>query len=170
MCLPPVPRARVHTAAGVVADLITHPVSTVKTRLQVQGASRAGTGSLVQYRGIWHATSSIARAEGAAGLYKGVGIVVASAAPAQGLYFVGYDAARAALPKDYALSNFAAGCAAQLCGSLFWVPMDTVKERLQVEGQLLAVVAVKDLGAGLHDPCDPKRDDGWMDDGWMMDG
>ena len=126
------------SAAGVVADLLTHPISTVKTRLQVQGASRAGAGSLVQYRGLWHATSAIARAEGAAGLYKGVGIVVASAAPAQGLYFAGYDAARAALPKDYALSNFAAGCAAQLCGSLFWVPMDTVKERLQIEGQLLA--------------------------------
>ena len=49
---------------------------------------------------------------------EGTRRVVASAAPAQGLYFVGYDAARAALPRDYALSNFAAGCAAQLCGRI----------------------------------------------------
>ena len=35
-----------------------------------------------------------------------------------------------------AAASFAAGCVAQLCGSLCWVPMDTVKERLQVEGQL----------------------------------
>ena len=25
---------------------------------------------------------------------------------------------------------------AQLCGSLAWVPMDVIKERLQIEGQL----------------------------------
>jgi len=35
-----------------------------------------------------------------------------------------------------AFSNFCAGVCAQLCGSLAWVPMDVVKERLQIEGQM----------------------------------
>ena len=35
--------------------------------------------------------------------------------------------------------NFVAGCVAQLCGSLAWVPMDVIKERLQIEGQVSTV-------------------------------
>ena len=74
--------------------------------------------------------------EGVGALYKGVGVVVATAAPAQGLFFLGNDTAREALRPHLpaAAASFAAGCVAQLCGSLCWVPMDTVKERLQVEG------------------------------------
>lgn len=33
-----------------------------------------------------------------------------------------------------AAGSFAAGVGAQLCGSVAWVPMDVVKERLQVQG------------------------------------
>ncbi|KAH8062762.1 malate-aspartate shuttle [Aureococcus anophagefferens] len=99
------------SVAGIVADIITHPIGTIKTRLQVQGAS-AGSSSLAQYGSIGDAASRILRAEGVGALYRGVGIVVATAAPAQGLFF--------------------------LCGSLLWVPMDTIKERMQVEGQMAA--------------------------------
>jgi hypothetical protein len=119
--------------------------------------------------------------EGIMSLYKGAGIVVAAAAPAQAMYFGGYEAVRAVLGND-ASAIFLAGdmpytspctsCAhpysyfysyslcthtqshshsltltytltspptspppgmgAQLCGSVTWVPMDVIKERLQV--------------------------------------
>ena len=37
---------------------------------------------------------------------------------------------------ESSISSFVAGCTAQLCASCIWVPMDVVKERLQVEGQI----------------------------------
>ena len=111
------------------------PVGTVKTRLQVQGASAS---SLTRYGGVAQGLTRILTKEGVGALYKGVGVVVATAAPAQGLFFLGNDTARSSLRPHLpaAAASFAAGCVAQLCGSLCWVPMDTVKERLQVEGQL----------------------------------
>ena len=57
--------------------------------------------------------------------------MLAAAAPAQGLYFVGYESSKSMLPKT-PWSSFVAGVCAQLCGSVAWVPMDVVKERLQV--------------------------------------
>lgn len=45
----------------------------------------------------------------------------------------GLEASKAALPEHPA-SSFVAGVGAQLCGSVAWVPMDVVKERLQVQG------------------------------------
>jgi len=124
--------------AGVVADVATHPLSTVKTRLQVQGAAMGGK-EIARYAGPLHALGSVASKEGVSALYKGLGITVAGAAPAQGLYFAGYDLFRAVLGRTDPATNFLAGNFAQLCGSLVWVPMDTIKERLQIEGQLARV-------------------------------
>lgn len=121
--------------AGIVADVATHPLGTVKTRLQVQGASAS---SLTKYSGVGQGLTCILSKEGVGALYQGIGVVVVTAAPAQGLFFLGNDLACDALRPHLpaAAASFAAGCVAQLCGSLCWVPMDTVKERLQVEGQL----------------------------------
>lgn len=122
--------------SGAVADLVTHPISTVKTRLQVQGASASlGSSSLVSYSGPFSAFRVIVATEGVGSLYTGIGAVLAAAAPAQALYFVGYEAARSVLPA-HPLADFTAGVAAQLCGSIAWVPMDVIKERLQIEAQV----------------------------------
>ena len=77
--------------SGVIADLLTHPFSTVKTRLQVQGATSPAAGTSVQlYKGPFQAFSHILRTEGVGSLYRGAGIVVFAAAPSQALYFGGY--------------------------------------------------------------------------------
>jgi len=129
------------SVSGALADLVTHPISTVKTRMQVQGAAACmadgAKASLIVYRGPLHALGSILRTEGAGALYIGVGAVLAAAAPAQALYFWGYETCRTLLPA-HPLSSFAAGFGAQLCGSIAWVPMDVVKERLQIEAQVKA--------------------------------
>lgn len=122
--------------AGITADVITHPLSTLKTRLQIQGAGGGQHGAVV-YRGINHACAHILRTEGPMALYSGMGAVLVGAAPAQGLYFGGYELAKGFLGGGKSeTGNFAAGVCAQLFGSLCWVPMDVIKERLQVEGQV----------------------------------
>ena len=57
--------------AGAISDTITHPLSTIKTRLQCQGAASALKGSTV-YSGPYSAFVSIVRTEGFMSLYKGV--------------------------------------------------------------------------------------------------
>ncbi|CAJ1328497.1 unnamed protein product [Effrenium voratum] len=127
------------SAAGIFADFITHPVSTIKTRLQIQG-SGGGLHGAVSYRGVTHALLHILRNEGPFALYRGLGVVVVGAAPAQGLYFGSYEAAKKSLGGGHS-GNFAAGVCAQLAGSVAWVPVEVVKERLQVEGQVKAATA-----------------------------
>jgi hypothetical protein len=82
---------------------------------------------------------SIIRTEGVLSLYKGIGVVVGAAAPAQALYFTGYEAFKALNFNNNIVGSFGAGCFAQFCASVIWVPMDVVKERLQIEGQLKSV-------------------------------
>lgn len=122
--------------AGIFSDIITHPLSTVKTRIQVQGSGGGSHGALA-YRGVCHGFAQIVKSEGPTALYRGLGIVLVGAAPAQGLYFAGYETVKSAVGDGSStLGNFFAGVCAQLCGSLAWVPMDVIKERLQVEGQV----------------------------------
>jgi len=124
------------SVSGICADLVTHPLSTVKTRLQCQGATAGLSGQAsVLYTGPISGMRHMIRNEGALSLYKGVGVVVAVAAPAQAMYFAGYELARSLLGKSGS-STFIAGVCAQLSASICWVPMDVIKERLQIEGQL----------------------------------
>merc|ERR1711971_171687 len=59
--------------------------------------------------------------------------------PAQGLYFGAYELIKSSLGDGRsATGNFVAGVCAQLCGSVVWVPMDVVKERLQLGYQVQA--------------------------------
>uniref|UniRef100_A0A7S1UI93 Mitochondrial carrier protein n=1 Tax=Phaeomonas parva TaxID=124430 RepID=A0A7S1UI93_9STRA len=95
------------------------------------------------YRNPFEAFMRILQTEGVGALYKGVGAVVVAAAPAQGLYFMSYELCRDAIGafggegmRQSAAGTFVAGAFAQLGGSVAWVPMDVVKERLQVEGQM----------------------------------
>jgi len=125
-------------AAGIVADVVTYPVSTAKTRLQVQGSGGGQHGALV-YRGTTNALWTIARTEGLRAWYSGLGSILIGSAPAQGLYFGAYELGKSFLGNGQSASgNFAAGVCAQLCGSVVWVPMDVVKERLQLGYQVQA--------------------------------
>lgn len=93
--------------------------------------TQGGLDSMTVYRNPFHAGRVMLVSEGVASFYTGLGAVLAAAAPAQALYFVGLEASKAVLP-DNAAASFVAGVGAQLCGSVAWVPMDVVKERLQV--------------------------------------
>ena len=118
---------------GGVADVMVHPLLTVKARLQVQGSqARAGTSAAAyNYRGTLDAFRTILRAEGFGGLYKGASAII-WATPACSLYFLGYESCKS-LGKDNPLVHAGSGFFAQLCGSLLWVPTDVLKERMQVQ-------------------------------------
>jgi hypothetical protein len=112
-------------AAGLFSDAIVHPISTLKARLQV--STSAASQSLVSN------VRSIVNVEGWRVLYTGM-TVYALSAPARALYFGGYEAVRAfRTPQNKAFLDFACGPVAQFSGSLLWVPMDVVKECMQVQ-------------------------------------
>ncbi len=83
-------------AAGSAAKLALHPLDVAKKRMQVAGLARAASyGAGVPLRalptGIVPALRAVARAEGVAGLYKGLLPNVLKAAPASGITFVVYE-------------------------------------------------------------------------------
>jgi hypothetical protein len=77
--------------SGVVADVLTHPLSTVKTRLQVEGAQATFSAASAAHGAKLAAASGrpnpvvmlhrIWATEGMVALFRGVGIVVAGASP-----------------------------------------------------------------------------------------
>ena len=135
-------------ASGFAARFATHPMDTVKTQMQVQGAllpPRGGTTGASSappaHASALAAVRAITRAEGIAGLYRGFGAVVVGIPFASAAYFGGYEAARRMVPEDnrvlgptatYALS----GAVAQSLAGIVYTPLDVVKERLQARAIL----------------------------------
>ena len=125
--------------AGAFADIVTHPVCTIKARLMAQGAASTAAADAaaetVVYRGLLDGFRRTVAAEGPMAVYKGLGVVLLGAAPAQALYFGGMKGTQALLGESGS-ANFAAGLAAQLTGSLTWVPMEVIKEKMMIQGQI----------------------------------
>ena len=99
----------------------------------VQGAAEGSGGTV--YKGFLDGFATILRTEGVGALYSGIGAVCVGAAPAQALFFAGYEGAKSVL-GDTESTAFVAGITAQLTGSLAWVPMEVIKEKLMIEGQI----------------------------------
>lgn len=117
-------------SAGIISDGVTHPISTAKSRLQVlkiEGPKAPST---------FNVLASIVREEGWRRMYAGFGTVTV-AAPARAMYFLGYELSKRQgdriLGAGHPATAFLSGPIAQLSGSLLWVPMDVVKERLQIQ-------------------------------------
>ena len=120
--------------SGIVADVVTHPMCTVKARLMTQGVASASEASVV-YTSFSHGLITILRTEGVGALYSGIGAVGAGAAPAQACFFAGMTGTQYLMGESPS-ANFCAGLGAQLTGSLAWVPMEVIKEKLMIQGQL----------------------------------
>ena len=129
--------------AGLTADVLTHPISTVKTRMQVQGADKSlltqsiESQSKVMYRNPLQAAFHMATHEGIGSFWQGIGAVIGGAPFASALYFAGVEGTKNLLRRNdssSAVIDFSSGVIGQLCGSLAWVPMDVLKERCQIQG------------------------------------
>ncbi|XP_059350814.1 mitochondrial folate transporter/carrier-like isoform X2 [Daphnia carinata] len=88
-------------AGGVVSSTILHPLDTIRTRLAVNGSRLICAGvQRPHYGGLVDVLTSMTRANGIHGLYRGVTLGILTAGCTWGSYFFFYDALKAELQRD----------------------------------------------------------------------
>ena len=143
------------SAAGMVARATCHPLDTCKAILQVQSKSKQYSrvpasdistnttrGNGVVYRNFFHVVRGLYKAEGFRGFYRGFGIAFFGGAPGLCLYLSSYETSKKYLTeyenstfaKYPAATHFTAGMMAEAVSCILFVPIDIIKERLQVQG------------------------------------
>lgn len=131
--------------AGIISRIFTHPLDTAKARLQAQQIKSIKTQSVQTYHGPIDVLRKTARAEGMRGLYRGFGAIFVGGTPGTVIYLSGYEQAKKRLSSrnenqpqsrgmDF-LVHFASGMLAETLACVIYVPVDVVKERLQVQRQ-----------------------------------
>ncbi|GAB2217436.1 hypothetical protein Droror1_Dr00000627 [Drosera rotundifolia] len=147
--LTPLLRLGAGACAGIIAMSSTYPMDMVRGRLTVQTMD-----SPYQYRGIFHAMSTILRQEGPRALYKGWVPSVIGVVPYVGLNFAVYESLKDWLIKtkpylglfkkpadsfvqDSELSvgtKLACGAVAGTIGQTVAYPLDVIRRRMQMVG------------------------------------
>jgi solute carrier family 25 folate transporter 32 len=123
--------------AGALTAVFVSPLEVLKTRLQAQGKSAAGSG----YQGGLHIVSGlkqIVAKEGFTGLYRGLGPQMVALFPNWAVYFTTYNGLKKQFekhksslpgPVTHMLAAVGAGAATTMVTNPLWV----VKTRLQVQ-------------------------------------
>ncbi|KAI7755083.1 hypothetical protein M8C21_029051 [Ambrosia artemisiifolia] len=132
------------TVGGVAQLVVGHPFDTIKVKLQSQPTPLPG--QLAKYSGAIDAVRKTLAAEGAGGLYKGMGAPLATVAAFNALLFtvrgqmetVLRSAPGAPLTVN---QQFVAGAGAGVAVSFLATPTELIKCRLQAQGSGVAVVA-----------------------------
>ncbi|KAL0412140.1 UNVERIFIED_CONTAM: Mitochondrial adenine nucleotide transporter ADNT1 [Sesamum latifolium] len=138
--LTPVLRLAAGACAGIIAMSATYPMDMVRGRLTVQTEK-----SPYQYRGMFHALSTVLREEGFRALYKGWLPSVIGVVPYVGLNFAVYESLKEWLLKSnpYGLvednelgvvTRLACGAAAGTVGQTVAYPLDVIRRRMQMVG------------------------------------
>ncbi|KAJ1414693.1 Mitochondrial carrier protein [Sesbania bispinosa] len=166
--LTPVLRLGAGACAGIIAMSATYPMDMVRGRITVQTEK-----SPYQYRGMFHALSTVLREEGPRALYKGwlpsvIGVmwgdigskdVTKVLIPYVGLNFAVYESLKDWLIKskpfglvqDSELSvttRLACGAAAGTVGQTIAYPLDVIRRRMQMVGWNHAASVVTGDGRG----------------------
>lgn len=120
--------------SGTLARIPTHPIDTIKARLQARTAE-AKMGAVRLFR-------HVLATEGLAGLYRGVGVTMMIGPFASMLYFGGYQVSKDTLAglsgTNTATTHLGAGMLAEAFSCVLFVPVDVIKERMQVQGAATA--------------------------------
>ncbi|KAH7550167.1 hypothetical protein ACOSP7_024646 [Xanthoceras sorbifolium] len=138
--LTPVLRLGAGASAGIIAMSATYPMDMVRGRLTVQTEK-----SPRQYRGIFHALSTVLREEGPRALYRGWLPSVIGVVPYVGLNFAVYESLKDWLIKSKAFglvennelsvtTRLACGAAAGTVGQTIAYPLDVIRRRMQMVG------------------------------------
>ena len=115
-------------ASGMLARVPCHGLDTLKARVQAHGGG--GVGAVLR---------ELLRGEGWRGLYRGFGIAMVGGVPASCLYFTTYEVCKGRLVEGRQgqwpapLAHLAAGLAAEAVSCVLYVPVDVIKERMQVQ-------------------------------------
>ncbi|GMP96608.1 hypothetical protein CsSME_00045164 [Camellia sinensis var. sinensis] len=126
--------------AGIIAMSATYPMDMVRGRLTVQTEM-----SPRQYRGIFHALSTVFREEGPRALYRGWLPSVIGVIPYVGLNFAVYESLKDWLIKSRPFglventelsvtTKLACGAAAGTVGQTVAYPLDVIRRRMQMVG------------------------------------
>lgn len=114
-----------------------HPIDTLKAKIQVQKSSLSP-----QFNGLLQGIRYTMHHEGIQGLYKGLTFAIVGSLPAITLYFSSYELGKKLLlaypriNESPFLAYLAGGLFAETCACLIFVPIDVIKERLQVQTNL----------------------------------
>ena len=116
-------------SAGVLARSICHPIDTIKSRFQ----SKTFEG--------YHSVAAVVRdtwkSEGIRGMYRGFSVAAFGGIPGTCAYLQTYDHCKAFLSEKTQLSPFftyfISGIVAESVSCLWFVPVDVIKERLQIQ-------------------------------------
>ncbi|KAF3628612.1 Mitochondrial adenine nucleotide transporter ADNT1 [Capsicum annuum] len=139
--LTPLLRLGAGACAGIIAMSATYPMDMVRGRITVQTEK-----SPYQYRGMFHALSTILREEGPRALYKGWLPSVIGVIPYVGLNFAVYESLKDWLVKTKPLglvddstelgvvTRLACGAVAGTVGQTVAYPLDVVRRRMQMVG------------------------------------
>lgn len=118
---------------GVVGDTSMHSLDTVKTRQQGDFQAQKYKGTLNAYKIIW-------REEGFfRGLYSGYGAALMGSLPSSGIFFFTYEGLKRIAIDQYhinqSVSYLCAGFLGDFVSSIFYVPSEVIKTRLQLQGR-----------------------------------
>ncbi|KAG0044946.1 hypothetical protein BGZ83_009770 [Gryganskiella cystojenkinii] len=115
------------SAAALCSRLCTHPLDTLKTRIQVSNTRQpllSTLGSLVK----------------TGGLYRGLPIALTLSVPGLSVYLTAYDLTKEHLARkfsflgtDTVLNHLSSAVVAEVSSGLFWTPMEILKSKQQVE-------------------------------------
>lgn len=122
---------------GSVVRSLLHPLDTVKTKMQVLKSRSADSRSSHRDSRALKVFFDTLKKEGPQGLYRGLGINLFGGAPAAGIYYYSYEKFKEMLltrldVQESLLVGLISGVCAEVISCIFWVPIEVVKERLQV--------------------------------------
>lgn len=119
--------------------LVSHPIDTIKARLQVTTNTSFSLGKNSK---IFGSAKEVITKEGITGLYKGLPTAITGSIPGAFLYFGSYEYFKKHtleiefLKKHSFISYLAGGMFAETVSWIIFVPVDVLKERLQVQSKL----------------------------------
>lgn len=116
--------------SGTISKIITHPVDTIKAKVQV----------INNKTNILSTLKSTIKNEGFKGLYKGLPVSTLGSIPGCMIYFGSYEYSKNYLLSNYTflrnsefLTYFISGIFAEIISCVIFVPVDVIKERRQVQ-------------------------------------
>lgn len=120
--------------SGFTASVLTYPLDLVRTRLS------GHIGDKVKYSGIYDTFAVTTREEGVRALFRGIGPTLFGSIPYEGIKFGSYDLLKTLLPEDIDpkadyIGKMVCGGGAGMIATILTYPNDTVRRRLQMQGQ-----------------------------------
>ncbi len=119
--------------AGIISRILTHPLDTAKARLQAPISVHP------PYSGVKDVLLRTYTSEGVLPLYRGFSAVVVGGTPGTMAYLCGYEWVKNQFEKrdnvkipEFVI-HFSSGMLAETFACIIYVPVDVIKERLQVQ-------------------------------------